>query len=140
MIARRRELEIILEKTCGWFGIGAKADIYLPPPPQKPIREFTFERVKRKGLVVRKQKKFGKLDEAAAMERKMQEQRAMALIDDWFDELKKKRMFSNDIKDTQLDVKEDKRVISDVDCRLLSLSRDGRRPVPQVSPDQDGKN
>jgi hypothetical protein len=117
MIVRRRELELILEKTCNWFGIDSKPDVYLPPPPCNPIREFTFERVKKRGQLIRQRGSSKRKEEGVNSEAYLSEQVVMRLIDSWFNQLKNKRMFSSEVRDTTLNVKEDKRLMTDIDCR-----------------------
>ena len=49
---RRKEMELIFEKTCGWFRIDCKPNFYVEPKPVKHIQEFTYDEDKLKMMGV----------------------------------------------------------------------------------------
>src|SRR3990167_3897878 len=52
IVLRRKEMELIFEKTCGWFRIDCKPNFYVEPKPVKHIQEFTYDEDKLKMMGV----------------------------------------------------------------------------------------
>jgi hypothetical protein len=108
-----------MEKTCKWHGIDSKPDHFIPPPPIKPIKEFTFDRHKIKAAKLFKKKAEIVQKKARSIEEILDEKVYMKLVDFLLDQVKNKRMYNTEVQDTVLNVKEDVRLMEDVDCTFL---------------------
>ena len=106
-----------MEKTCCWHGIDSKPDHFIPPPSPKPIKEFTFDRHKIKAAKLFKKKTENVKQKMSTLDEILDEKIASKLIDFLLDQVKNKRMYNTEVQDTVLNVKEDVRLMEDVDCK-----------------------
>ena len=107
---------MILEKTCYWFKIDTKPNFWLPPPQVPPMAEFSYDEgeFEAMGLVggrKRAQKK-QKTQEDVEVEKRM-----MNEIDKCIEILKNKRSLNQGLKDTHLEVTDDKRLMHEMECK-----------------------
>lgn len=103
IVLRRKELELILEKTCGWFRIDCKPNFYVAPPPLRQIQEFTYDedKLQMMGMTGQHQKKSRK---TLSPEEKELQDAIMAEISRSLQELLDSRKYNQGDQDDGIDL------------------------------------